>query len=103
MARFRLTPAADRDIQAIWDYIARDSSDAADRVLMEPYDTLVWLTKYPQAGHTRHDISNRSFLFWTVGNYQVIYRRSPEEIEILAVLHASRDIPAALRDREPDE
>jgi plasmid stabilization system protein ParE len=38
-----------------------------------------------------------------VGRYLIVYRTSPEETVILAVLHGNRDIPAVLRDREAEE
>lgn len=34
MKRFVLTPRAERDVNEIWDYIADDNIEAADRVLM---------------------------------------------------------------------
>jgi len=33
MKRYVLTPSATRDIEDIWDYIADDNPDAADRVV----------------------------------------------------------------------
>jgi plasmid stabilization system protein ParE len=36
------------------------------------------------------------------GNYGIIYRAFAGFIEIDAVLHGYRDIPAVLRDREPE-
>jgi len=33
MKDFILTPSAERDVSEIWDYISRDNTEAADRVL----------------------------------------------------------------------
>jgi plasmid stabilization system protein ParE len=51
----------------------------------------------------RRDLGNRSVLFWAEGRYEIVYRVFGGEIEIDAVLHGSRDIPAVLREREADD
>ncbi len=42
-------------------------------------------------------------LFSAEGYYEIIYRAFAGFIEIDAVLHGNRDIPAGLREREPEE
>jgi len=101
MSRFRLSNAADRDLNEIWD-IAADSLDAADRLVERLYRTFLWLSNYPMAGHKREDIEI-PVLFWAEGNYEIIYRAFPDSIEIDAILHGRRDIPAILSERDPDE
>ena len=54
------------------------------------------------AGHKREDIAI-PVLFWAEGNYEIIYRAFPDSIEIDAILHGRRDIPAILSERDPDE
>jgi plasmid stabilization system protein ParE len=38
-----------------------------------------------------------------VDRYLILYRPVANAIEIAAILHGSRDIPAVLREREPGE
>jgi toxin ParE1/3/4 len=103
MSRFRVSLAASQDLESIWEYIAADNLDAADQLIEQLRATIVWLARYPGAGHMRRDLGNRSVLFWAEGRYEIVYRVFGGEIEIDAVLHGSRDIPAVLREREADD
>lgn len=51
---FVLTPHAEQDIDDIWDYIAADKIDAADRVLAALEKAMSRLTK---ALHSREDLA----------------------------------------------
>jgi antitoxin ParD1/3/4/toxin ParE1/3/4 len=37
---------------------------------------------------------DRPLLFWPVGNYLILYRAAKRPIEIVAIAHGKRDIPA---------
>jgi toxin ParE1/3/4 len=102
MNHFRLSNAANRDLEEIWEYIATDNLDAADRVIDSLHKTFSWLSQYPGAGHKRRDI-DKPILLWAEGSYEILYRVFENFIEVDAVLHGSRDIPAVLREREPEE
>jgi toxin ParE1/3/4 len=102
MSRFRVSLAADRDLDEIWEYIAADNLNAADHLIQRLHETFLWLSKFPGAGHTRKEIK-QTVLFWAEGNYEIVYRAFAGFIEIDAVLHGSRDIPAVLREREDAE
>jgi len=103
MGNFRLSNAANRDLEEIWEYIAADSLDAADQWIAHLHEVFRWLSGYPGAGHKRSDAGTRPLLFWAEGRYEIIYRLLAGCIEIDAVLHGSRDIPAVLRERGPGE
>jgi plasmid stabilization system protein ParE len=47
MKRFILTPRAKQDVNDIWDFIADDSIEAADRVLNALENAMVTLAKTP--------------------------------------------------------
>jgi plasmid stabilization system protein ParE len=57
MSRFRVSPEANRDLGAIWDFIARDSVDAAGRVETEFYEMFASLGRMPELGYRRTDLS----------------------------------------------
>ena len=98
-----VAPTARRDLLEIWEYIAADSHDAADRTSDRFEEAFLQLLDFPGLGRVRHDLSaSRDVQFWHVGDYQIVYRVSASAIEIVAVLHGSRDIPEVLREREPD-
>ncbi len=92
---------AETDLDEIWEYIAVDSIDAADRWIGKLFDEFEALGRMPGMGHVREDLTPLPVLFWPVGAYLIIYRRDREPIEIVAVTQGSRDIPSFLRRRVP--
>lgn len=100
MARVRKTRAARRDYSDIWNYIARDNPDAADRVVRSFDERLELLARLPGVGRARDELMPgvRSF---AVGSYVLFYREANGGIELLRVLHGARDIPAAFHGRPP--
>jgi len=91
--------AADFDLDNIWEYIAADGIDAADRWIGNLFDAFEALGRTPGIGHRRKDLTLYPVLFWPVGAYLVIYLAERRPIEIVAVTQGSRDIPAFLRRR----
>jgi plasmid stabilization system protein ParE len=62
------------------------------------------LQKFPGTGHSRIDLAgSRDLLFWPVGRFLVLYRVTDTSVEIAAVLHGSRDIPAILLKRDAED
>ena len=59
MSKFVLHPEARADLDEIWEYIAADNLDAADRVVEEIYNAIGALARFPHQGHTRPDLSSR--------------------------------------------
>ena len=99
MTAYILAPEALQDLQDIWDYIATENLDAADRVIDTLFAAFEQLAALPGLGHRREDLTNRPLRFWTVEAYLVIYRAERTPIEIVAVTHGGRDIPRLLRHR----
>jgi plasmid stabilization system protein ParE len=54
LKRFVLTPEARNDLLDIWDFIAGDSFEAADRVLDAFYRVFGQLAAMPGMGHKRN-------------------------------------------------
>jgi antitoxin ParD1/3/4 len=96
MSEFTLAPAARQDLLDIWDYIAVDSLDAADRVRDELFAAMRKLAAMPHLGHLREDRVDEPLRFWRVYRYLIIYRAESDPIEIVRVLSASRDISSLL-------
>jgi plasmid stabilization system protein ParE len=91
MKRFKLSPEAACDIREIWAYIAQDSLRAARQVRMRFFEACRQLAEHPRSGHRREDLTGRAVLFWPVGAYLIVYKPA-KPIEIVRVLHGSRDI-----------
>ena len=60
MSGYAFHPDAFADLDEIWEYIAQDNVDAADRVLADIHSTLTMLAGSPQIGHRRPDLTTRS-------------------------------------------
>lgn len=98
MTRFDVAPEAIGDLQEIWNFIAQDSIEAADRVLEEFDHAFHQLAEMPGMGHLREDLTSRDVLFWTVRSYLVIYRATVPLL-VIAVLHGKRNVTKILRER----
>ncbi len=96
MSGYILSADADYDLDDIWEYIAADDIDAADRWIEKLFTAFETLAQTPGLGHRREDVTSHSVLFWPVGAYFVIYRAERRPMEIVAVTQGSRDIPAFL-------
>ena len=52
------------------------------------------LAKQPELGHTREDLLPSGIRFWPVDAYLILYLPARTPIEIVAVVHRARDVPA---------
>jgi len=99
MNRYVLSVAAELDLDGIWEYIAQDNIDAADRWIGKLFDAFDSLAQTPTMGHKREDLTSFPVLFWPVGAYLILYRVQDKWIEIVAITQGARDIPAFLSQR----
>ncbi|MGC1872277.1 MAG: type II toxin-antitoxin system RelE/ParE family toxin [Acidobacteriaceae bacterium] len=99
MKKYVLSAAAEADLNAIWEYIAEDNVDAADRWIDKLFDAFEAVGQNPNMGHRREDLTLFPVLFWPVAAYLVIYRVQGRSIEVVAVIHGARDIPLFLAQR----
>lgn len=93
MVRVTRRPQAELDILDIWEYIAADSLVAADRWVDELDKKLVLWSTQPLMGRSRDALHSglRSLAF---GRYVVFYEVLSDGIDVVRVLHGSRDIEA---------
>jgi len=66
MKRFVLHPEAYSDLTEIWEYVAADNLDAADRLIDEIREAMESLVHFPHQGHTRPDLTSRLIRFQIV-------------------------------------
>ena len=89
------SPASDDDLIDIWCTIALDNPRAADRVLDTIAAGILQLADFPESGPRRPEIAADARAL-TVGNYLVLYRTTPERVEILRIVHGARDVKTLL-------
>lgn len=94
--RIRRFPRAIRDVDEIWDWIATEDLEAADRLSDRIARATDRLADFPQSGAPRPELGpdGRSIV---VGKYLVLYRVGPDCVDILRVVHGARELGALLR------
>jgi toxin ParE1/3/4 len=91
VSRVTVRPQAELDILEIWEFIAGDSVSAADKWVDDLNDKMdLWATQ-PMMGRARDELSPgvRSLSF---GRYVVFFAPLADGIDVVRVLHGSRDI-----------
>lgn len=82
-----------RDLDEVWDYIARDNPAMADRLLDKIAAKCEMLERQPMIGEARPDLAV-NLREVPVGNYVIFYRPLTDGIEVVRVLHAARNVAA---------
>lgn len=78
------------DIDAIAQYIGRDSHRHAQRVVEAFIDTGARILAHPLAGRIVPELGDAQVRERFVYIYRLIYEQQPERIHVLAVLHGRR-------------
>jgi toxin ParE1/3/4 len=91
MPQARILSSAVKDLDEIWLYIARDSIDAAERLIERIELTARKLARMPGIGPKRDEFAPglRSF---PLSNYVIFYRETDLGIDVLHVYHGMRDL-----------
>ena len=91
-----ILPRARSDMDEIWEFIARDSFDAATRVEDELHREIRGLLEFPGKGHWREDVSDKDIRFWKVYSYLIVYRFNDVSLTIVRVIHGARNVGRSL-------
>ena len=93
MKPYILSPEADADLEAIFDYTETEFGyRQAVRYLTECEQQLLRLADNPTMGRHRPEIKEELYSF-PYESHVVFYRIMPDHIRIVRVLHARRDLP----------
>ncbi len=84
------SPDALEDMEAIGEFIARDSEFYAESTVQKIFEAPQLLIRHPKLGRVVPGISNESIRELFVFQYRVIYEIKPNEIHILTVIHGKR-------------
>lgn len=95
-AQVVLSPQALEDLDAIWLFLAEESFELADRIDSEIRDAILRLADFPSLGHTREDLTTLPVRFWAIYSYLIVYSPREDLIEIVQVIHGSRDVTGLL-------
>ena len=100
MRRYILAPEAALDLVEIWRYLENKATvEIADRVERAIREKIVFLASMPGAGHWRRDLTEESVRFFAVYSYLIVYRPETKPLQVVAILHGSRDVERILSKR----
>ena len=95
--RYVLAPQAARDLVQIWCYVKREASlETADWVESVIRTKCVYLANFPGGGHWRRDLTSADVRFFSVYSYLIVYRPDTNPLQVVTILHASRDVKGIL-------
>jgi toxin ParE1/3/4 len=94
--RARLSEAAERELEAIGDYIARDNPPRAATFVCDIRNACLGLGDFPNRfpvvpRYERHGVRHRAH-----GDYLIFYSVGAEEVFVLHILHGARDYASIL-------
>jgi toxin ParE1/3/4 len=91
LPRVLRTSDAIADLDAIWDYIANDSIDAADRIIDEVVEQFALLSRNLEVGELQPLLADGTYRRFTHRKHVIYYRPFDDGIVVVRVLHGARD------------
>jgi toxin ParE1/3/4 len=101
LPRARILRSAVKDLDEIWLYIARDSVDAAEKMIQRIEEASEKLASMPGMGQKRDDLQP-GIRSYPVSRYLIFYRAIRGGIEVLHVYHGARKYQDLFRSDEDD-
>jgi len=83
---------ATADLEAIADYIAKDSSFYAASFVIEVREASRSLNEFSERGRIVPELSNPSIRELFIKDYRLIYRIEESRVDILGIIHGRRDL-----------
>lgn len=90
MTAIRWSPQAADDLEAIRNFIARDSAHYAKLVVQRIVAAIEMLATSPEMGRVVPELRNPEVREIIVGAYRVVYRHQRGIVEISTIFHGSR-------------
>lgn len=93
----QISATAAEDLKDIWEYVSQHNENAAHKLLKEIKNKFILLRDNPLIGREQNEflVGLRSFV---VKNYFIFYLPFNNGVDVLRVLHRSRDIEKLFED-----
>lgn len=91
-----LTPQAERDLEAIGDFIARDNPERAESFVRELLHACLGLSDFPERFPAIDRYGPANVRRCLHGNYLIFYRAEADLVRILHILHGAVDYDGLL-------
>jgi len=85
-----LSPQARQDLRQLYQQIAQDDPEAADRVLARTVEVIGMLASGGVEGREVHLADGRKVRTWPVPPYRIYYRKTAEVFQVVRVYHQAR-------------
>jgi toxin ParE1/3/4 len=95
MPRLLKSPEAENDLEEIWWYVAQDNLQSADQLLDQIQEAFLALANFPQMGVGRDEL-RAGLRSQPVGSYLIFYLSLGDGIDVVRVMHGSRDVKSLL-------
>jgi len=93
MAEIRWTCEAETWLRDIYDYIAKDSPGAAEKVVLGIYQKAKSLEQFPEMGGVYRTEPEGTIRILLYGHYRIAYLQTNDQfVDILGVFHGALDI-----------
>ena len=90
MPEVRWTPLAANDLEAISEFVSRDSPYYANILVLDVMAGIERLAYFPHLGRLVPEVSDPQIRELLLGNYRVIYRYRLQIVEVLTIYHSAR-------------
>ena len=91
MAQVMWAPAALADVEAIAQYIARDSADNAALFVARLMEATDRLARFPESGRIIPEIGDAACREVMVTPYRIMYRLETDQVWITGIVHGAQD------------
>lgn len=95
MKPVNITPAADRDADEIFAFIATDNPLAGEELVQRIFAAAKRLSQFPESGRARPELGAGARTI-VVGRYLLLYRVGPDSVDIMRIVHGARELSGLL-------
>ena len=90
MVEVRWTLQAAEDLNAIVEFIARDSSQYARLLVVDIFQAVDRIAVFPQSGRIVPELNDPVVREVILGNYRLVYRLKDASLDLLTIYHGAR-------------
>jgi toxin ParE1/3/4 len=92
VSRIHWTPLASEDLASIHQYISRDSTAAAQTVVVRLFAAIEQLADFPQSGRVVPEFGRPELRELVRGSYRIVYRVRDAGVQLIRIHHAARPL-----------
>lgn len=92
MAEIKWTPNALEELDDIANYISKDSPNYAQILVKEIYELISYLEEFPKFGRKVPEYNDPNLREVLYKNYRIIYLIKQDHLEIISIIHGSRNL-----------